>query len=387
MIRLATEPEGDSRGALGDLVAAADPQRLMELLFRGRILTTLAPYLVDDPSVTLPAWFAERTAEARTLGRQHGLLQHTLTARVTDALQHEGIRAIPLKGTSLAATVHGDLGARQSADIDLLVSRGSMDLAVSVATELGWTEDRSSAPETGVPRLHRVLEHPTLPPIEIHWRVHWYESTFAEEAIDRAQPGDEGWSRLAPADELTFLLLFLARDGFAGLRQITDIAAWWNAVGRDISPGAKVRRIADRHPALERALAASAIYAETVTGLPPGALLLLRAQPSRAQRLALTLANPWLEGSRQQIAAEVSLIDGLLSPPTTLSAFARRGVFPPNHEILKRHPGLREAHAGRVLGARAAHAVRVIARYVLAGRRLIARGVGGAPARQNGSWW
>ena len=370
LIRLAAEPDGEYRHVLGDLVAAADPVRLMELLVRGRVLSTLAASLVDDPSVTLPAWFGQHTAETRTVGRQHGLLQHTLTGRIADALQQEGIRAIPLKGTALAAAVHGDLGARQSTDIDLLVSRESMDAAVAVVTELGWIENRPTAPDAWLPRLHRVMQHPRHPPVEIHWRVHWYESGYAEEAIERAQPDEEGWTRLAPPDELTFLLLFLARDGFAGLRQAADIAAWWNVVGRPLSPAADVRLIAARHPALERALGASATYAETLAGLDPGSLLASRTALSGSQRVALRLANPWLRGSRQQIEAEVSLIDALLSPPGNFTAFVRRNLAPPVHEALQRDPGLAAASRGRLLRARSAHTIRVIARYLLAVRRL-----------------
>ncbi len=324
LVRLAADPARAQSPALDVLVGAADPARLMDLLVRGRLLTTLAPHLVDDPSVRLPAWFAERTAAARTMARQHGLLQHTLTSRITDALESEGIRAVPLKGTALAAAVHGDLGARLSTDLDLLVPQASMDAAVAVVTRLGWTEDRLSAPDDGLPRLHRVLGQPGLPPVEIHWRVHWYESAFAEEALQRAQPSEEGWRRLAPPDELACLLLFLARDGFAGLRQAADIAAWWNAVGRQASPAGGVREIAERHPALERALGASAAYAEERAGLNAGSLLASAGALSRSQRLALRLANPWLVGSRQQVDAEVSLIDGLLGPPGTMGAFTRR---------------------------------------------------------------
>src|SRR4029079_8012665 len=101
---------------------------------------------------------------------------------------------------------------------------------------VGWRErrrgrERDTLRRARLPRLHRELFHETLPPLELHWRIHWYEESFAAAALARAQPTNEGWRRLQPADELASLLLFLARDGFAGLRQTVDVAAWWAALG------------------------------------------------------------------------------------------------------------------------------------------------------------
>ncbi len=35
--------------------------------------------------------------------------------------------------------------------------------------------------------LHETLVHPTLPRVELHWRVHWYERRFAADALVRAR--------------------------------------------------------------------------------------------------------------------------------------------------------------------------------------------------------
>jgi hypothetical protein len=169
--------------------------------------------------------------------------------------------------------------------------------------------------------------------------------------------------RLQPGDELAFLLLFFARDGFAGLRQVVDLAAWWKAVGAAQRPGAAVHEVTERYPALAPALRAASAVTERLASLPSGALLTPQPRLSAAQRVALRLANPWLEGSLEQVRAEVSLVDGLLAPPGTAPAFVRRAIVPPRYRVLARRPEL----------ARAAHAVRVLARYVAAGRRLIRR--------------
>ena len=69
--------------------------------------------------------------------------------------------------------------------------------------------------------LHvRLLHDAGLPDIELHWRVHWYEAEFGALALARAESGPDGVRRLRTEDDLAALMLYQARDGFAGLLQI-----------------------------------------------------------------------------------------------------------------------------------------------------------------------
>ena len=345
----------------------------MEMLLRDRLVVTLGDPLVAEHGGALPGWFRERVIATRDLTRRSALLQHALLSTIAAAFGEAGVPVLPLKGAALADAVHGDIGARESSDIDLLVEPGDLDRAASALTGLGWREDPGVASGDRLPRLHRVFEHDTLPPVELHWRVHWYEDRYSTEVLRRARPTEDGWLRAQPADELAFLLLFLARDGFAGLRLVVDIAAWWRAVGAGVGPGSDVRVVADGHPALSPALTTAATVAERLAGLPPTTLLAPRPPLTGAQRMAVRLANPWLEGSMAQINAEVSLIDGLLAPAGGGGAFVRRRIVSPADEALRRSPELEHGSRWRVLAAQAAHAGRVLGRYGLAGRRL-ARG-------------
>jgi hypothetical protein len=159
-------------------------------------------------------------------------------------------------------------------------------------------------------------------------------------------------------------LLILARDGFAGLRQTVDVAAWWASLGSD-GTAPDVRAIADAHPEVERALVTAARHAEDLADLPYGALG-GDAELFARQRAALRLANPWRIGSRAQVQATISLVDGLLSPPGRRAAFVQRQLLQPRHVTVRRHPRLAAASAPRIAGARAAHAARVLIRYALA---------------------
>jgi hypothetical protein len=371
LVRLLAQPAPERMAAVRQLVPAVDMTQLLALLAAQNLVPTLGRLLLrDELSGELDDDVAQAIELSRTRARQRGLLNHGVTTRLARALDDAGIKAAPLKGAVLADTVYGDIGARQSSDIDVLVPVADLDRAVEVAEGQGWHEPELLK-AVGVPRLHRELFHQTLPPLELHWRVHWYEESFAPSALDRAERTADGWLRLQPTDELVSLLLFLARDGFAGLRQTLDVVAWWAALGTDETAGA-VRAAIEAHPSLERALTAAAWHAEELAGIPHGALG-GEVRLSRRQLAALRLANPWLVGSRPQIRADVSLVDGLLAPPDGGRAFIGRQLLLPRSILVRRQPDLQGASAMRVGAARLSHAGRVLLRYVLGASAALAK--------------
>ena len=369
LVRLTGRASPERRDEVRRLAREADADRLIELLTRTRLLSTLGPLLASDPEVAQLQEVTDLSQRALTVSRARGLMHLGLTGRITAALAEEGIAVLPLKGATLASALFGDVGRRKAADIDLLVRPEDLDGAAAVICGLGWHLAPGETPSVR-PRLHRVLKHETYPPVELHWRVHWYESEYAERVLDRARPGEDGWLRATLPDELAFLLLFLARDGFAGLRQAVDVIAWWGVFGDD-RIAAEVRAIAGRHPALEPALATAAEFAEGLGALPSGVLLGGPRPRSARRTAALRLSNPWLRGSRQQIDACVSLVDGLLNPPGELGAYVRRQILPPDETLIRRDPELAGRPGRRLHGARAAHAARMLTRSVPEAGRLV----------------
>ena len=136
-----------------------------------------------------------------------------------------------------------------------------------------------------------------------------------------------GW-RPAPADELTALLLFYARDGFVDLRLASDLSAWWDVCGADLPLGA-LDELLGVYPALVRVVRAAVKAAENTVGLPAARIIEPKPTLDLRERMAVRLANPNPRASQSQLYADMGLIDGLLMPRGSFGAFLRRQVILP----------------------------------------------------------
>jgi hypothetical protein len=360
------------RRAMGEradrLMADLDWPRLAETLRLRRLLPTLGPRIVELAKGRASDDFGATVDQSIATGRRHGAFLQLISRRAIAILADAGIRSIALKGPLLGEAIYGDPGRRPSSDIDLLVAPEQLRAAVKVIRGLGYGAPTDHVHEDGLPLLHFVLVHERgeLPPVELHWRVHWYERSFACErllppAVD--PPGD--W-RPAPADELAALLLFYARDGFVGLRLATDLSAWWDVYGADLPPDA-LPELLSAYPALARVVAVAVKVAEKTVGLPATEIIADMPKLGLRERTAARLANPNPHSSQSQLYADIGLIDGLLMPRGGFNAFVRRQLLPPP-EVLDqqaRHTARRRARSplGRCAG--------VLARYGLTIARLM----------------
>jgi len=335
-------------------VAFLADQRM--LLLAGTRLAELAPHALSEE-------FKGRLAEALATARTGGMLFATAGRHLTRALEREGIPAVELKGAALAGDLHGDEALRAYADIDVLVPAEALDHAVGIACRLGWSEPATT--RDGLPTLHRWLHQPegTLPVVELHWRVHWYETRFAPAMLARSRLVD-GARRLAPVDQLAALLLFYARDGFTGLRLAADVAAWWELHGDD-HVADRLEGLIAQHDELAEAWRAALVAIGPLAGLPPSALPRSLRPRGRRAALAWRLRNWDLRGATDQIKANVTLVDGLLAPRDELGAFAHRHVFP-SLPFLSDAYGVRPESRVRVAGWRSWHAAKMAGRYGLA---------------------
>jgi putative nucleotidyltransferase-like protein len=348
----------------GRLASDVDWTRLSETLRARKLLPTLGPRVLELAEGRATAEFAVAVEQAIEAGRRQGAFLQLISLRAMAVLADEGIRSSALKGPLLGEAIYGDPGRRLSGDIDLLVAPEQLQMAVDVIRGLGYDAPTDHVDDAGLPLLHFVLLHERgeLPPIELHWRVHWYEQGFARDRLLPPEVDRTGAWRPAPVDEMAALLLFYARDGFIDLRLATDIGAWWDAHGADLSADALPELMFD-YPALERVIPAAVKAAEYTVGLPAPEIIGTKPKLGLRERTAVRLANPNPRSSQSQLYADVGLIDGLLTPSGGFRAFVRRQVLPPA-EVLEQqaeHGERRRARSsvGRCAGMLARYGARI----------------------------
>lgn len=340
------------RDEIADLLSACRQQDLSTFLAERRLLgllgtraIELAPDACDDAFRTTVT-FAVRQARFGNMIYEHAL------ARATQGLEEAGIPALPLKGVALGERVYGDSGMRPTTDTDVLVAPENIARAIDVLEALGYKRPADPAWVDGRPLLHYTLLHPHVhvPALELHWRIHWSETRFSAALLAGSTNDGGPWRTPAPADDLASLLLFYARDGFAGLRLAADVAACWDRFGEQLPPGALDPYVA-AHPTLRRSLEAGVGCAQLLMGVP-GDRLLTRRAPDRSARLAMAAADTQLTAPPGRANAKIMAVDFLLSRGGDKVGFVRRYALHPLDE-LRRMYGL-EASPQRVVLLRGA---------------------------------
>ena len=332
-----------------ELLGRADLTRLERGLAERRLLPLIGSRVLAAGGDVVPESFRAAVHRATVAARAQGLAVEWATRRVVSLLADAGIPSLPLKGVTLASDVHGDLGLRPTSDVDLLVPRAALDDASRVLMEQGFSPPTDLLRRNGLPDLHLVLSHPELVQVELHWRIHWHEEAFSADMLARSSAGSDGLARPTPEDLVASLLLFHSRDGFHGLRPALDLAAWWDRHGEEPAKPF-LESHARSYPQIAAALSAAARVVEPVAAVPATRWLGGAAVGGRRVELAARLADWTQHGDREQLRANISLVGGLLGPPSSGLDFVRR-------ELLS-------YRAGRF--GRPGHFVKRVARYLIA---------------------
>lgn len=304
------------------LVRALDRQRLLSLA--GHRLAELCP---DEIPPAFGRLVEGRAAEAR---RRFVLYRHA-AGDLARRMEGAGIEAVPLKGPLLAERIYPDPGLRApSSDLDFLVRPERLDDAVELLRGFGYRIWDDTRWRRQLPHYHYGLIPPdaTMPKVELHWRIHWYEELFGPAVIDRSVVLGDGLRAPGPADDLAILLIIYARDGFVGLRLPADIGAWWSARGETVQRDGFERLIAG-YPELRSTLLTALDVSAEVVDLPAERLISKRWRPSGRARLAPRLVNWSLRGSEDAVANRIALVDLLLSPPSASGTYLRHYYLQP----------------------------------------------------------
>ncbi len=304
------------------LAGRTDFETLLLALWRQKLVGMLGPRLLQAPiSIEIPARFAQSVEDWISATKQEAELHQVVTWGLVHELERKGIPALALKGPFLSERLYRSPWMRPSTDIDLLVHPKELGRAVEVLTD---AECRRVREIRGTPLLHHIFIHDSGVPVELHWRIGWYEARYAETMLVHARR-QGGVLVPCPADELLSLLVFFARDGFQGLRFALDIAACHRRYAAGLNDFAA--RLSD-HPELVPAAAAGAMVVEDLLDVPLRRLIPGHAFAIARTRLAASLADWAGEGAAGSVDVAKCAVDGLLCPPSGWPAFARRALFP-----------------------------------------------------------
>jgi hypothetical protein len=240
-----------------------------------------------------------------------------------------------------------------------------LEQAAAVLRErFGYGTPRGARRAGGRPILHYRLDHAGgLPTVELHWRLHWYEDRSGSAMVRRAT-AEQGLGRLATADELAALLLVYARDGFAGIRPLADLAAWWDRYGPQLPTGG-LAAFSHEFPELGPALWVAATLADRLVGVPAAELGVTSYATNGRARWAMRLANWPLGGVDEQILADAALVDVLLTPGTGAWGCVRRQILLPLDVAADRLVDAPSSRRQLALAA-ALHVPRILGRLALA---------------------
>jgi hypothetical protein len=190
----------------------------LQLIDRHRTPATSWAALKRTPRVYVPEPIRRELQRRSDLCRWQAMLHLQLLTRILHLLNQSRIPVMPLKGPLLSFDLHGDVGLRQSKDLDILVPQGEIRRTQECLESVGWrlgAEYCSLSLRQWEATLrheyHVGYVHPQQGcQLELHWRCsllpkteqHWARSRTAELA-------GSFYQAMSPAD----LAIYLAEHG------------------------------------------------------------------------------------------------------------------------------------------------------------------------------
>lgn len=205
----------------------------------GHGLRAAAYHGLARAGVALPAEVAGPWRSFAEENAFHSLQLSRELLRIVAALEAGGVRVLPYKGPSLGAAAHPSLAARESTDLDLLVSPADALLAEQIAVTLGYapllrftTKQRTSYLRNEC-ELDMVTAAGEL--LDLHWALvpRHYQMRFDFEAWWRRRVplsiGGCVLPTLAPEDGALALAVHGCKHSWERLSWVVDLVLWLRA--------------------------------------------------------------------------------------------------------------------------------------------------------------
>ncbi|MBL4818903.1 MAG: nucleotidyltransferase family protein [Deltaproteobacteria bacterium] len=159
----------------------------------------------------------------------NALAQFAELNELTDLFERHGISVLVLKGVLLAKDLYGDLGARQSWDIDLVISKGDIKKVDTLFQKLGYQRQKLTPKQMSQHLKNAkdfVYTHPNKHfQVELHWRLFQDWDCFDPFKVphSKVEVGGQVFKVLAPEYNLIYLCTHGAESYWARAQWAQDI--------------------------------------------------------------------------------------------------------------------------------------------------------------------
>jgi hypothetical protein len=231
------------RQACAEGIAWADYLRLVD---RHRIHALSRAALKRVAGLAIPEPIANGLRKRSDACRMQAIFHLQLLGSVLESLNRASVPVMPLKGPLLSLEMYGDVGFRQSKDLDILVAREDVVKAQEYLETLGW---RRSAEYASLTRRqsefnlryeqHIAYVHPQRGcELELHWRTAGNASEVVPINLSRGVPYEwQGFHylRMNPADLTLYLCNHGGGHAWARAKWLGDMARIWTSQSVDWS--------------------------------------------------------------------------------------------------------------------------------------------------------
>jgi hypothetical protein len=216
--------------------AKIDWRQFLRVVVRHRIFGQVHDAF-DRAGVTVPPDIAEQIRTRATASARQNMQFAAESARLQRKFDFAGVRALFVKGVSLAELAYGSLGIKHSWDIDMLVAPHAVPRALELLTDAGYRAF-PPLPPPGDRRYVRwlrygceyVFVHPTIGiHVELHWRLvdnvtllSGISATSHTQSV--AVAGNIELTTLTDQDLFAYLCVHGAMHGWSRIKWLADVA-------------------------------------------------------------------------------------------------------------------------------------------------------------------
>lgn len=284
------------------VVDGVDWPRFLRLVLRHRVAPSLVRMLGQNPDIVLPETVAGTLKAWHSHNGLANLRGSAVLVELAGLLQANGIAMLPLKGVSLALRAYGDLGARHSGDLDVLVAPEDLIRADRLLRETGWTRISNKTHEeievtvAELPLLshHLSYRRSGSPALELHFELNPNPRLLPVDVAAAAAAGPTvaigGRALVLMPDglHLLFLATHGARHNWKRLLWLLDVAVMMDRAGPAQADAwiAEAERLGVAGP-----LAQGIVLANATLGLPQPARIVARSRSLAVRYMAKRAAG------------------------------------------------------------------------------------------------